>query len=519
MSFLVLFSILVVCGLPVVHAWNFFVSPASRTVVPGGTTSFSLSVVDPVPGNPIVQLLVSPPVLGISASFSVNNQHSPYTSTMTVTVDPSKAPGTYVLSVWAWDKSQLFPGPGNIARNVQIIVGSAFDYSLMLVPSSVTVKQGETANYQVSIIYNNPAYSGTSISVQLSGLGPGMNYQLIPSPPSLGISTSPSTPVGTYTIVLTGSAMGVIHQTSALLVVQPAEQPFDFSLSASPTQQSIIPGSSTTYTIMVGLLSGASQNVALSVSGTLTSGISASLNPTSGLASYNSILSISTTSSAAPGQYSLTVTGTAGAKTHTVPITLTVSQSPDFRVEVSPPSQTVVQGQTGSFSVHVAGLNGFNSQVSLSVGGLPSGVSGVFSVPSSSPDYSSTLTITVPGNAPTGSFTLTITGSGGGISRVANAILVVNQAQTTVQITPTATVQTSTTTSGGSSDLLQQNGLLIIAALVVLVVLLAVLAMRGRGGQAASRPAAPPSSKFCGKCGSENPIGNEFCASCGQRLR
>jgi hypothetical protein len=320
-------------------------------------------------------------------------------------------------------------------------------------------------------------------------------------------------------MVLTGSAMGVIHQTSALLVVQPAEQPFDFSLSASPTQQSIVPGGSTTYTIIVGLLSGASQNVAVSVSGTLPSGMSASLNPTSGLASYNSILSISTTSSVAPGQYSLTVTGTAGAKMHTVPITLTVSQSPDFRVEVSPPSQTVVQGQTGSFSVHVVGLNGFNSQVSLSVGGLPSGANGVFSIPSSSPDYSSTLTITVPGNAPTGSFTLTITGSGGGISRVANAVLVVNQAQTQIQITPTATTQTSTTTSGGTSDLLQQNGLLIIAALAILVVLFAALAMRGRGRQAAPYPAGPPSSKFCGKCGSENPMSNEFCANCGQRLR
>ena len=112
MSFLILFSVLVACGLPVVHAWDLGVTPTSRTVVPGGTTSFSISVIGTPPTNPIVQLVVSPPVLGISASFSVNNQHGPYTSTMTVTVDPSKAPGTYVLSVWAWDKSKAFPaGP------------------------------------------------------------------------------------------------------------------------------------------------------------------------------------------------------------------------------------------------------------------------------------------------------------------------------------------------------------------------------------------------------------------------
>jgi hypothetical protein len=498
-------------GIPSVYAWNLFVNPSSRTVAPGHTTSFSISVTGTIPGNPNVQLLVSPPVLGISASFTTNNVPAPFTSTMIVSVDPGKAPGDYALPLWAHPSNVLFPGPGNIGLNLQVIVGSSFDFSLALIPPSLTVKQGETANYQIAITYSDPSYSGTNINVQVSGQGPGMTPQVILSPPSLRILTSQSTPTGTYNIILTGSAMGVVHQTSALLVVQPAEQPFDFSMAASPTQQTITPGGSTTYTITVNLVSGSTQNVVLSVSGA-PSGVSTSLNPTSGSPSFNSILSISTTSSVVPGQYVMTITGTAGAKTQTTTVTLTIGQAPDFRIDVSPASGTSTQGETASFSVNVVGLNGFNSQVSLSLSGLPAGVGGTFSVQSSVPDFSSTLMLNIPANSPTGSFTLTITGSGGGLSRVANVVLVINAAP--IQ----TTTQTATSPSGSLMNMLQGDSLLIIAALITLVIALGAIALSRRG-----KTPAPQQQVlgriFCGKCGAENPATNEFCSSCGNRLK
>jgi hypothetical protein len=432
---------------------------------------------------------------------------------MIVSVDPGKAPGDYVLPLWAHPASVLFPGPGNIGLNVHVIVGSSFDFSLALIPPSITVKQGDTANYQIALSYSDPSYSGTTINIQVAGLGPGMNYAVIPSPPTLRITTSQSTPTGAYNIILTGSASGIVHQTSAVLVVEPAEQPFEFSMSASPTQQSVTPGASTTYTITVSLVAGSAQNVGLSVSGA-PSGVSTSLNPTSGSPSFNSILSVSTTSSAAPGQYVLTITGTAGANTQTATVTLTIGQAPDFRIDVNPASETSTQGETTSYSVNVVGLNGFNSQISLSLAGLPAGVGGTFSVQSSVPDFSSTLTLTIPANSPTGSFTLTITGSGGGLTRVANVVLVINAAPTQTQ----TTAQTETTSSGGAMNLLQQNSLLIIAALIILVIVLAAIAMSRRG-----RPSAPQQQAagrvFCGKCGTENPQSNEFCSNCGNKLR
>ena len=312
-----------------------------------------------------------------------------------VNVPGISTPGTYVAVV-----TVIFPDGAAVAGYANFQVGgggsaTSFDFSISLSPPSVTVKQGETATFQILITYSDPSYSGTTINVQpISGLGPGMNGQVIPSPPTLQVSTSSSTPPGSYHITLTGSSHGVMHQANALLVVK-AVQPFDFSISASPAQQTITPGASTTSTVTVGLLSGTSKSVTLTVSGA-PNGVSASLNPSSGTPSFNSILSITTTPSVAPGQYPLTITGTAGTTSHPTTFMLTIGQSPDFRIDVNPPSQTSTQGGTTTYQINVVGLNGFNSQVTLSVSGLPSGANGVFTITSGTPNFASALTVTLP---------------------------------------------------------------------------------------------------------------------------
>jgi hypothetical protein len=507
-------SVLVVGeGIPAAYAWNLSVSPVSRSVAPGQTVNFAVTVSGSIAGDPNVQLIVSPPEIGISASFTTNNVPAPFTSTMTVSVDPSKPPGSYNLAVWAHPSNEVFPGPGNKAVNVHLIVGAGFDFSLSLSPYSISVRQGESARYQILVIYSDPSYSGTSVTVQVTGLGPGMDYEVVPSPPSLNIVTSQSTPPGSYRITLAGSAMGISRYTEAILVVQPAEQPFDFSISASPMQQTVAPGASTTYTLTVSLVSGSSQNVVLTVSA--PSGISASLNPTSGVPSFNSILTVSAAPSMAPGQYVVTITGNAGPKTQVATLALTVGQPPDFRIEASPQSQTSSQGGETSYTLRVVGLNGFNSEVFLSIVGLPAGATGAFSVSSSFPDYSSTLTVTIPSNSPTGSFTLSITGSGGGITKVANVILIINPSEAQTE----TTTQTETPSVTGVLETLQENSLIIIAVLALLVILFAALMMRSRGRGAVPQQVAATSRVFCGKCGAENPTSNQFCVSCGQKLK
>ena len=402
-------------------------------------------------------------------------------------------PGTYVALVTITYVT-VNPQPEEGYASFQVVGSTTpFDFSLALSPPSVTVKQGATATFQILLTYSDPSYSGTTIDIQVSGLGPGMNYQVTPSPPTLQVSTSSSTPPGSYHITLTGSAEGVMHQAEALLMVQ-VLQPFDFSVSVSPAQQLILPGASAQCTITVGLVSGTSKNVALKVSGA-PEGVTASLNPTSGTPSFTSILSITTTPSIAAGQYALTIAGTVGRTSHHTTFMLTIGQSPDFGIDVSPPSVTVSQGQVASYSVSITGMNGFNSQVSLSVVGAPAGVNPVFTVPSGTPDFNSVLTMSLPSNVQTGSFTLQITALGGGITKIANVILVIIAATGTQTQTQT---QTSTATTG-PYDILQQDNLLLVAVLVIAAAALLALLLRRRS---AAHPAPPPPpANPCPVCG------------------
>src|SRR2546426_1578984 len=84
---------------------------------------------------------------------------------------------------------------------------------------------------------------------------------------------------------------------------------FDYSVSLNPTSGSVVQGSGTTSTVTVSLVSGTTQTVSLgtSISPSAT-GLTATVNPTSGTPTYTSSLTISTTTSTPTGTYSITVT-------------------------------------------------------------------------------------------------------------------------------------------------------------------------------------------------------------------
>ncbi len=290
--------------------------------------------------------------------------------------------------------------------------------------------------------------------------------------------------------------------------------PFDYSISATPTQQNVAPGGSVSFSVTVNPVSGTPQSVALSLSG-MPTGVSGTFNPTSGTPPYTSMLSVTTTSTAAPGTVTLTITGSCAGVTHTVQVALIISQVSDFSLDVTPPSQSVLQGQVASYAIHVHGLNGFNSQVALTVNGAPSGINSVFSVPSGTPDFDSTLTVTTPATAPTGPVTLTVTATGGGQSHQVNLVLIINPA-TPTSTSSSATTENSSTQQSASGDLtgfIQQNPLLI-ALGAVIALLVAALVVRNR-----KKPTqATTGTRYCSTCGTPNPSTNEFCGKCGKKL-
>jgi len=68
-----------------------------------------------------------------------------------------------------------------------------------------------------------------------------------------------------------------------------------------------------------------------------------------------------------------------------VPTQASGGNTPDFSVSVSPTSATVTAGASSNFTINTSTTNGFNSAVSLSCSGLPTGAKCMFSTQSYTP--------------------------------------------------------------------------------------------------------------------------------------
>ena len=392
--------------------------------------------------------------------------------------------------------------------------------SVGIQPSSPNVGDAVTLWMKVMALSTNGGYpQNIAAQCTIDGSTCAAGVVTYSGPTGLSFTVNAATPwiatAGTHTLswqVSTANDPNPGNNFGSFSFSIAAPPPFDFDVAVSPSSLTSQAGQTQTAAVNVNLKSGTPQLVTLTVSGQ-PAGVTASLNPTTGTPTFTSTLTIVVSDTASSGTYSLSITGSGGGQTHSSTIMLTVSKAADFRIDVNPASQSVAQGQTASYSVNVVGSSGFNSQVSLSVSGLPFGANGVFTVNSGTPDFSATLTVTVPSNAPAESFTLVIKGTGGVLERTANAVLIItavtSQTQTTTQTTPPGT--------GGLLETLTQNSLTI-AVLILLVTLLAALAMRRRGRRTFPQQMAP-SRVFCGKCRAENPASNEFCGSCGNRLK
>jgi len=109
---------------------------------------------------------------------------------------------------------------------------------------------------------------------------------------------------------------------------------------------------------------------------------------------------------------------------------------PAFTLSASPTSVSVAQGSSKTTTVSTTVSGGFNSAISLSASGLPSGVTATFSPASiAAPGSgSSTLTFTAASTATAGTSTVTINASGGGISHSTTISLSVTSGGTTSQL-------------------------------------------------------------------------------------
>ncbi|MBK8444908.1 MAG: S8 family serine peptidase [Sphingobacteriales bacterium] len=119
-----------------------------------------------------------------------------------------------------------------------------------------------------------------------------------------------------------------------------------------------------------------------------------------------------------------------------------------FTLTPTASSSSVCKGSTGNVSVNVGAVAGFSNPVTLSVSGLPSGVTASFNANPVTPVGASTLTFNVTNAAAVGTYTLTISGVSGSITQTASyQLVVVNGAPTAATLSSPANGASNQSTS------------------------------------------------------------------------
>ena len=200
----------------------------------------------------------------------------------------------------------------------------------------------------------------------------------------------------------------------------------DFSMSTTPSSQTVTVGSGTSYSVSTSALNGDTAPITLSVSG-LPTGATGTFTNNNITPGNGSTLNITTLATTTTGTFTLTVQGTDGTHTHNNTVTLVVNpvQVADFTITASPASRSVRHGRSTTFTVTVGAVNGFTGSVALSVTGFGSGGSGTFSPTSITTSGNSTLTVRTTTGATRGTFTLTIKGVSGSLSHTKTVTLTV----------------------------------------------------------------------------------------------
>jgi hypothetical protein len=384
-----------------------------------------------------VNLAVSGLPNGVTASFSPNPTTG--NSALTFTASSSASVGQSIVTVTGTS--------GALTATTTVNLGVFAPTFTISDSGTVDIGQSSSGN---SYIYISPQYGFSgNVAFSVSGLPSGVVALWTPNPTNskstLILSASSSAKVGQYNLTITGVSGGLT--VTAPLTLGIFAQAFSLS-----TSNSVSIGQSMSGAAYVNVIPqyGFTGNVNLAVSG-LPNGITGSFspNPTTG----TSALTLQASSTAAIGQYPLTITGTSGTQTQTTTLTLGV-YAPTFTLS-NLGGITVGQGASGFGYVEVNPEYSFAGNVHLSVTGLPSGATVSFS-PNPSTGFS-TVMVNASSTTPVGQYTLTVTGTSG--TQTASTTLTLGVSSPTFTIYSSGSIDVGQGTSlTAYANVISQNG-------------------------------------------------------------
>ncbi|MGH8122850.1 MAG: PKD domain-containing protein [Rudaea sp.] len=177
-------------------------------------------------------------------------------------------------------------------------------------PASASVQTGGTQQFTATGLdqFGQPVSPQPTFTWSVSGGG---------SISASGLFTAGATAGGPFTVTATS---GGVSGTASVTVTS---VPSDFSLSVSPTSQSVKRGNTATYTVTIAPANGFNGSVTLSLTGQ-PSGSTVTFTPNP--ATSTSTLTVKTLSSTTRKTYTLTVKGVSGSLSHTTTTRLTVTR-------------------------------------------------------------------------------------------------------------------------------------------------------------------------------------------------
>ncbi|HYA62661.1 MAG TPA: hypothetical protein VED66_05620, partial [Candidatus Sulfotelmatobacter sp.] len=135
------------------------------------------------------------------------------------------------------------------------------------------------------------------------------------------------------------------------------------------------------------------------------------------------------------------------------------SSTPGFSLSASPASLTVAQGNSGSSTITSTVTGGFNSAISLSASGQPTGVTVGFSPTSITGAGTSTMMVTVASTTATGTYSITVSGTSGSTVETTTVMLTVTGTNPnfTISASPTS-ISVARGSSGNSTVMTTISG-------------------------------------------------------------
>ena len=266
------------------------VSPSSASVQTAGTKQFSATGYDQF-GQP-----VSPQP---TFTWSVSGGGS------------ISASGLFTAGSTAGGPFTVTAASGSVSGTASVTVTAPPVLTTITVsPASASVQTGGTKQFSATGYdqFGQPVSPQPTFTWSVSGGG---------SISASGLFTAGSTAGGPFTVT---AASGSVSGTASVTVTS---VPPDFSLSVSPSSQSVKRGNTATYTVTITPANGFNGSVTLSLTGQ-PSGSTVTFTPSP--ATSTSTLTVKTLSSTSRRSYTLTVKGVSGSLSHTTTTSLTVTK-------------------------------------------------------------------------------------------------------------------------------------------------------------------------------------------------